>query len=200
VANPDRRLLELLRPILLGHAQLIEGILPPKLRSNWRQAVAFARPARGRKALDHRELLLEMAELDADAPRPPRELAAVVIARFPVAPGAGLEARDHVQLPDGSRPAWKDLMDRLARQYGNAKAALLQEVTETRRLVDRIRKEGNRLLSDGIRAGLPDAEQPRTPGGVARLRALGKAGGKPVVTAHKVDKVLKAFKALPRKP
>ncbi|MFC7695032.1 hypothetical protein ACFQY5_41190 [Paeniroseomonas aquatica] len=67
--------------------------------------MAFTHRAKGRKALDHRELLLAMAELDTDETRPPRDLATAVLARFPVAPGAGLEARSHVQLPDGSYPA-----------------------------------------------------------------------------------------------
>lgn len=161
VANPDRRLLELLTPIFRGHAALIEALLPPKLQSNWRKAVAFAHQTKGRKAFDHRDLLLAMAELDADATRPPRELATAVLARFLVKPGKGYDPRSQVELPDGSSPARKDLLDRLVHQYDAERPALLQEIVAARRLDGQIRKQAEQ-----------DADATTPPGERAAATAL----------------------------
>jgi len=46
--------LELLTPIFHDYADLIEGVLPPKLRLTWRKAAPVAPQIKGRKTLDHR--------------------------------------------------------------------------------------------------------------------------------------------------
>lgn len=193
MAKLDGQLLQLLTPIFLRHAEEIEAMLPPDLRSNWRKATAFTRRSRGPKPLDHRDLLLAMAELDADGAQPARALAAEVIGRFPRLDGAGLDDRDHVQLPDGSCPARKDLLDRLEARYEAEKAALIAEVCATRRLVDRASKRAERLARDGVH--LTPRLPVRTPTAafVARLRALSDTKVNPRNTAQQVDAVRDAI-------
>jgi hypothetical protein len=200
VSQPDRRLLELLSPIFLSHAHVIEAVLPPELRPNWRKAVAYACRSRGPKGLDHRSLLLAMAELDADGARPARELAAEVVAKFPRIPGAGLDEREHVQLPDGSRPARKDLLDRLARRYGEQRPTLTREVAETKRLVERALKRADRLVRKGVR--VPPRNQGDKPSAAisAKLRALNDAGFTLRFTAEQFDAVRGAIRKATKKP
>ncbi|MEO3475905.1 hypothetical protein AAFN86_28910 [Roseomonas sp. CAU 1739] len=194
MANPDRPLLELLMPIFRDHAERIEAILPLELRSNWRKAARFAPPASGRKSLDHRDLLLEMAELDTDQGQPPRELAAKVLSKFTLAPGAWLDERKRVELPDGSRPALKDLIGRLARQYDRQRAELLAEVATARRLADRMQKRTERNGRKSIRVRPPNAATKLGPTVIARLTAPGNGPRKPLVTAYQVDAVLNAVR------
>ncbi|MDN3568772.1 hypothetical protein ACFQY5_40920 [Paeniroseomonas aquatica] len=192
--------MELLTPVFRGYAEEVEAILPPELRLNWRKAVAFTHRAKGRKALDHRELLLAMAELDTDETRPPRDLATAVLARFPVAPGAGLEARSHVQLPDGSYPARKDLLDRLTDQYGDERTALLQEIAVARRLTDRTRKRADRIIREGISVPAPGTGRRHDAVFVAKLGALRDTKRIPRVTANQVDQVRNAIRKASKKP
>ncbi|MBL6081733.1 hypothetical protein JMJ56_27505 [Belnapia sp. T18] len=194
MTNSDRPLLELLRPIFYDYADVIEAVLPVELRSKWRQVGLFVRQTKGRKALDHHELLLAMAEMDAEAMRPTRELAAAVLARFPVTSGAGHEARIYVTLPDGSRPARRDLLDRLVRDYGIQKSALLEEITVARRLADRMRKRAAQLVRKGVSVPSPGTQRKQNAAFIAKLSALRDTKRAPRVTAYQADQAREASK------
>ena len=195
LGETDKRLLALLEPIFADHAELIEALLPSRLRRNWRQAVAFARPAKGRKSLDHRELLLAMAAGDADPPHPPRELAARAIARLPVIEGAADDDHKHVEMPDGSRPARKDLIDRLGREYTAQRPELLAAIVAGEQITQRMLV----MAEEVRRATPPRVANKRTAMELAKLRSLPPEALRPVAQAHQVDEVLKVFRSTRRR-
>lgn len=197
VTDSDDPLRKLLAPIFAGHAEQIEAVLPPELRPNWRKAAAFMqRRVAGPKKLDHKDLLLRMAELDLGGDNGPsaRELAAAALEGLPLKPGAGNDERLHVALPDGSAPGRKDLLRRLADQYIDQRAALVDEVAMARRLAERARKRAERLMKEGItvRPASSTARSSATPDAVSR--ALAGAAHKPRVTPYQVDGVRDAVR------
>lgn len=200
MANRDRRLLELLEPIFQDHADLVETVLPPGLRRNWRQAAAYIKRNSGPKELDHEDLLLAMAELDIDGMRKPREIAAEVVNRFPAEPGAGTDERPHVLLPDGSRPARKDLLARLANRYAGRRQELRAEVAAGRTIAERISMQAARIKREGLLVPPARASRDPDPAFIAKLRAVGSRISQPSVTASQVDQVLRAVKKASKEP
>ena len=187
-----RKLLELLQPILADHADLVEAVLPSELRSNWRQAVAFQHRQRGNRPRDDRDLLLAMAELDSDLDGPAdlRQVAGEVVSRFPLEAGAGDDERQHVCLPDGSRPARDDLIGRLVEKHSPVRDRLRGEVAAARQAADRMRKRAERIRREGLY--VPRGRRPMTP---IQLEQLAEGARQmPKVTAHQADAVWRAVR------
>jgi hypothetical protein len=192
--NPDRRLLQLLEPILRDHGNLVEAVLPDDQRSNWRQAIAFLDRYPGRKSRDDRDLLLAMAEMDHNAPAEPQDLAVAVVARFPVEAGAGHDERRHVRLPDGSCPALKDLIARLARKYAGRRDDLQREVAKARGHAARMARHAEQIRRGGTHLPSPGSHRrPASKDLAHRLREAERLS-KDGVTAHQLDSVLAAIR------
>ena len=194
MANPDRRLLELLEPIFRNHYELVEAALPRDLRGNWRKAAAFIQRRDGPKQHDHGEMLLAMAGLDTDGKQPPRKLARDVLVRFPVERGIGSDERIYAVLPDGSRPARKDLLDRLSRRYAAQRQDLLEEIRVGRAAAERIGAVAARIEQEGISLPAAGQHRPSNPKFAARLRALRPKLSPLRVTASQVDQTLDAIR------
>lgn len=193
MANRDKSLRELLLPIFANDAERVEAALPQARRSTWRRIGSFLHRASGPKKRDHRDLLLLMAELDFDAAHTPRQLAAAVLQRYPVVIGAAPDDRQHVQLPDGTRPAKKDLLDRLVREYAAHRTTILREVADAQSMVDRLCKRMQQKPSMSIDASRRWAPVKPTTEFIVLLRALPEAKQEQRFTMYQLDRIRQAI-------
>ena len=203
MVDPNMTLPQLLAS-LRRHFDRIEAALPPSDRAVWRRIAAHADSGLGRKQQDSRDLLLQIAELDLDSAagaKPMRALAAEVVGRYPVEGGAGLDDRQHVVLPDGSRPGRKDLITRLAKRYQAERAAYRQEVALARQTADRVARSA--LEAKASPAGVRWLERHKAalndPAYRERLRRAAQAPAAPT-TAYGTDLIQRTVRSRLRKP
>jgi hypothetical protein len=192
MTESDKRLREALKRLLDLHFDEIEAILPESSRRDLRRIVNNVRQHRGPKPHVDDALLLVMAELEHNHPAAPRALAAQAIARFRRVDGASNDERPHVALPDGSRPAAKDLIDRLSKKYTERRAALIHEVECGQRIKVSVEKRREEITRrGGISIPLPTC-RPLSPEEKQHWRTVVRPGGHQRPTGYLNDIALGA--------
>jgi hypothetical protein len=176
---------------LQPYSTMIEAVLPTKARAAFHRLMEYSKRGRGPKPHDDRELLLAMAELDCVTPEDTkaRQIAKTVVDRYPAKPGAGYDPRSHMELPDGSRPARKDLIERLEKKYTSQQARTRKEVQTARDLAARLARRLELIGEKG--SPTPLLRDPRY---LQRLREANRRVLADPPTAYAVDLILQTVR------
>jgi hypothetical protein len=192
MAGSDKQLREALKRLLDLHLHEVEAILPESSRANLRHIANDVRQHRGPKPHVDDALLLAMAELDHDHSATPRALATQAAARLPRVDGASNDERPHVVLPDRSRPAVKDLIDRLSKKYTERRDTLVREVEFGQRMKASVEKRRDEIMrGNGVKFP-SQPSRPLSPEEKQRLRTAFRSGDHQRPTSYLNDIALDA--------